>query len=270
MPVLGTVRNPLIDLGRARRQNDTAEVGYYRSFLDGGIDVELAGSPHAGMYQYSFPDGENSVVVDVSHVLPSFRGLGWGQGYAGGSFELTKSGYTGHGIYNNGWNLAPNWSIYFCGHFDQSPTGQQIFTSVDAGGSNTSLYTYGTLSSTNGTHRQGGVFTFDDNKVISRVGISFISTEKACYNVQSEIPKDTTLQSLVEKAQAKWNGDIFSKVTTTEKDETVLRQLYSYLYGMSEFMTSILNLQANANVDRSYTLKPHRRESTVGVRRALL
>jgi putative alpha-1,2-mannosidase len=108
-------------------------------------------------------------------VLPSFRGLGWGQGYAGGSFELTKDGYTGSGTYNNGWNLAPDWTIYFCGHFDQKPKTAKTFT-----GHNESIKAYDTTTSTKGKYRQGGVFLFDTKEVTSRVGISFISSDKAC------------------------------------------------------------------------------------------
>lgn len=100
MPVHGIPSNPLVDLGQNRSTDDMAKVGYYKSSLASGINVELAATAHAGMYLYTFPSGENSVVVDVSHVLPSFRGLGWGQGYAGGCFELTEVGYIGHGIYN--------------------------------------------------------------------------------------------------------------------------------------------------------------------------
>lgn len=111
MPTHGIPSNPLLDLGRNRSVNDTAKVGYYKSSLASGIVVELAATAHAGMYQYSFPSGENAVVVDVSHVLKSFRGLGWSQGYTGGAFELTETGYTGHGIYNGGWNIAPDWTI---------------------------------------------------------------------------------------------------------------------------------------------------------------
>ena len=75
MPVKGTVPNPLVDLGQNRSSNDTGEVGYYKSSLANGINIEIAATQHAGMYQYSFPTGINSIVVDVSHVLPSFRGL---------------------------------------------------------------------------------------------------------------------------------------------------------------------------------------------------
>ncbi|KAK4890713.1 hypothetical protein LTR27_010640 [Elasticomyces elasticus] len=230
MPVVGDVANPLVDLGQNRSVNDTAAVGYYKSCLDTGVDIEVAATEHAGMYQYTFPSSNaSSVVVDVSHVLPSFRGLGWGQGYAGGEFSISGNGssYQGHGVYNNGWNLAPNWTVYFCGHFEQAPIGSKTFT-----GNDTTLYSYGESSSTNSTYRQGGVFTFGQSKVTSRVGISFISTNKACANVESEISSGTTLQALVEQAQNRWNVEAFSKVTTSETNTTVLAQLYSYLYGM--------------------------------------
>jgi predicted alpha-1,2-mannosidase len=228
MPAVGDLANPLLDLGRNRTTPDIAEVGYYRSELEGGITVELSGSERAGFYQYTFPEqAQKAVVVDVSHVLPSFRGFGWGQEYSGGGFELTSDGYTGHSIYNNGWNLSPDWTIYFCGHFDQPIANRQTFT-----GNGTTLDFYGNSSSTSGTNRQGGVFTFNTTRVSSRVGISFISTGKACSNVDTQIPAGTNLSTLVSKSQERWAKDVFSKVKTSETNETILTQLYSYLYGM--------------------------------------
>lgn len=76
MPAKGNVSNPLLDLGQERKTNDSAKVGYYKSELESDITIEVAATAHAGMYRYTFPEGENAVVVDVSHVLPSFRGFG--------------------------------------------------------------------------------------------------------------------------------------------------------------------------------------------------
>lgn len=228
MPATGKVSNPLLDLSQSRIANDSAEVGYYKSELENKITIEVAATAHAGLYAYTFPEGENAVVVDVSHVLPSFRGLGWGQGYAGGSFGLTEDGYQGHGIYNNGWNIAPNYPVYFCGHFDHPIESKRTFA-----GDNETLDSYGDETSTNGTYRQGGVFTFNEQNVVSRVGVSFVSVEKACSNVESEIPKGTELEKLVQNAQERWNAEVLQKFTTTETNETTLTQLYSYLYGMS-------------------------------------
>lgn len=61
------------------------------------------------VYKHTFPENATTtnVVVDVSHVLPSFRGQGLGQSYRGGNLtvETSESGdftrYTGAGSYDN-------------------------------------------------------------------------------------------------------------------------------------------------------------------------
>ena len=108
MPVTGSISNPLVDLSDPRAIPDQAQVGYYFTSLSSGINVELAATDHAAMYSYSFPSASASnVVVDVSHVLPSFRGLGLGQNYTHGNISVFGDGhYEGSGTYNNGWNLG--------------------------------------------------------------------------------------------------------------------------------------------------------------------
>lgn len=108
MPVLGDIVNPLADHNDTRAQADIAEVGYYQSFLGSGITVELAGAERAGFYEYTFPDTDKTknVIVDVSHVLSSYRGLGLQQAYLGGNIEVingySEDGYyQGYGSYNN-------------------------------------------------------------------------------------------------------------------------------------------------------------------------
>lgn len=108
MPVLGHIKNPLADHNDTRAQPDQAEVGYYQSFLGSGITVELAGAERAGFYEYTFPDDDQTknILVDVSHVLSSYRGQGLQQAYLGGNMEVingySEDGYyQGHGSYNN-------------------------------------------------------------------------------------------------------------------------------------------------------------------------
>ena len=167
MPVLGDVPNPLVDLSQPRAFKDQGGVGWYETNLANNISVRLAATEHAGYYAYTFPEGSNvssSVVVDVSHVLPSFRGLGWEQHYSGGTFELVdRNHYQGSGTYNNGWNLSPDWEIYFCGRFDKQASQARIFAenmAVD----DSSKYVAETT-------RLGGVFTFGETDVNSKVGI---------------------------------------------------------------------------------------------------
>jgi predicted alpha-1,2-mannosidase len=228
MPVLGDVSNPLVDLSQPRAFKDQGGVGWYETNLANNVSVRLAATEHAGYCAYMFPEGSNvssSVVVDVSHVLPSFRGLGWEQHYSGGTFELVdENHYQGSGTYNNGWNLSPDWTIYFCGRFDKKASHARIFAENMAA-NDSSTYVAGTT-------RLGGVFTFGATEVTSQVGISFISTSKACQNMDNEIGQDATVESLAEASQAKWNRDIFDKIQISSDNTEDLQLLYSSLYGM--------------------------------------
>lgn len=119
LPLVGDVTaQPLSNLTVGRQMADGGSVGYYKAVTSEDVIVELAATSRAGMYQYTFPTDSNengNVLVDVSHVLPSFRGQGLSQGYAGGEIGVAEDGhYEGYGIYNNGWNRSPDWTIYFC------------------------------------------------------------------------------------------------------------------------------------------------------------
>lgn len=55
--------------------DDTAAVGYFKTQFENGITVELSGSRHAGIMQYTYPSNSTAqhVLVDVSHVdLPKW------------------------------------------------------------------------------------------------------------------------------------------------------------------------------------------------------
>ncbi|KAF2666510.1 glycosyl hydrolase [Microthyrium microscopicum] len=219
LPVLGNVDDPLASLSLTRAKPDNASLGYYQTSLSNGIVVELAASEHAGFFKYTFPPnkGQAGVVVDVSHFLTSKLPNNLGQSYSRGSMQTYPDGhYTGSGTYHGGWNLAPDWTVYFCGRFRSNSTSK--------------AYIDGTFAS--GPVKVGAVFQFDGTSVASRVGFSFISTEKACTFLDEEITATTTLQNLVDISKAKWNVEVFSKVRTTEKNTTLLGQLYTSLYGM--------------------------------------
>ncbi|XHG04892.1 hypothetical protein AWENTII_008146 [Aspergillus wentii] len=232
LPLVGNISQPLSNLTVARSGTDNATVGYYHAKTDEHVTVELSASAHAGIYRYTFPSGsQGNVLVDVSHVLPSFRGMGLGQNYKGGSFAILEDGhYEGHGVYDNGWNEAPDWTIYFCGHFDTTPTSKKVFTGTDEKGS--VEQPSGSAKASTGSTRVGGLFSFKDSDVISRVGISWISKEKACSNVQDEMPSGTEFSTVVEDAKSEWNSKVLSKITTTNTNETSLSLLYTSLYFM--------------------------------------
>ncbi|BAE56241.1 unnamed protein product [Aspergillus oryzae RIB40] len=83
--------------------------------------------------------------------------------------------------------------------------------------------------------RVGALFSWDDveeSQIRSRVGISFISTEKARSYIQSEIPS-WDLNDTVKSAVEEWNRDVFSKIRVpldSTTNQTHVRLLYSSLY----------------------------------------
>ncbi|RYP91415.1 hypothetical protein DL770_002460 [Monosporascus sp. CRB-9-2] len=238
MPVAGAVENPLSDQTVTRSAPDEIKLGYYKSYLANGISVELSAAKKAGMYRYTFPENTTvaNVIVDVSHVLPSFRGQGLGQNYLDGNFtvETSEAGevirYTGAGSYDNGWNRAPRWTVYFCGYFD-APASYKTFLGTSSTGEELAEYSNATFVGSDEA-RLGAVFSFDAKEVTSRVGVSFISPEQACQNVDDEIPEETPLETVVDDVKTAWNDQVLSKITTTDTNVTNLQLLYSSLYHM--------------------------------------
>jgi predicted alpha-1,2-mannosidase len=232
MPILGNITNPLANLNDTRASPDITSVGYYKASLGSGIIVELSATGRAGFYQYTFPVGNQSnVVVDISHVLPSYRSQELSQHYLGGNITASNNHYEGYADYDNGWNRAPDWRIYYCGYFEGAIATVNTF--VGQYDNTSKLVDYSAASNTNSTARLGAVFSFGKaTSVSSRVGISFISTAQACDNVNTQIPAGTTLSTLTSNAKQVWNDEVLSKVTTTESNPSNLQLLYSSMYFM--------------------------------------
>jgi len=92
LPLVGDLTAALSNVTVGRGPPDQGSVGYYKSQTADNVVVELAATARAGMYQYTFPAGstKNNVLIDVSHVLPSFRGQGLGQGEQSSFHSLSK------------------------------------------------------------------------------------------------------------------------------------------------------------------------------------
>lgn len=120
MPVVGDIENPLLDHNDTRASTDVTRVGYYKVNTGSGVTLELAASKRAGLYNYTFPSAAAStnVIVDVSHVLPSYRGQGLGQNYLGGNITVIPSSdgsslrYEGSGSYDNVSRITTSHDLY--------------------------------------------------------------------------------------------------------------------------------------------------------------
>ena len=68
-----------------------------------------------------------------------------------------------------------------------------------------------------------------NNELISRVGISFISTDKACANIEDE---NFDFDSMVQQNQQQWKNEVFQKFEIQHDNQTVVDQFYTNLYGI--------------------------------------
>lgn len=140
--------------------------------------------------------------------------------------------------------------MYFYGEFNHKPSTSQTFTGVNTdpipryqnlANGGISEPVYGNISkATSGplNDRVGALFTWDDSsqssQISSRVGISFISVDKAHSYIKSEI-SSWNLNDTVTAAVKEWNQDVFSKIQVPlgqSANFTHLRLLYSSLYFM--------------------------------------
>ena len=230
-PVAGEVVDLLYPAGGVRAQNDTARVGYYRTKFLSNITTEIAASDHAAVLKYTFPSKkQSSIIVDLSHYLPSSRGKGMSQFYKFGNITIAPNGqYEGYGVYNNSWNRSPDWKIFFCGQFNKRPTSISTFS----GPQNISLQSREIPKSASGADRIGALFSFGNGAhVESRVAISWISSAKACQFIKKEIPPSMSFKDVVSQTRQAWNDQVLSKIRTKETDTHLLRLLYTSLYGM--------------------------------------
>jgi putative alpha-1,2-mannosidase len=234
-----------------RVDKDKARVGYYRTNLESGVQIELSATRHAGIIQYSFPsNGSKNILVDVSHYLPNFNDYN-SQDFLGGEIELQDGGkqYIGYGTYGGGFGECAPMRIYFCGEFDQAPQEaqtwrarntdpylrQHVFSNEPSG---MAQFT-GNATQQSGflNDRVGAVFTWTSTNttgLASKIGISFISTQKACAFKDDEIPS-WSLNETVQAAVDEWNTDVFNKIQVPvdeSQNQTNLALLYSSLYFM--------------------------------------
>lgn len=222
--------------------DDVADVGYYKTDLENGVRAEMSASMHAGIMKYSYPeDTERYVLVDVSHYIPTIGKKS--QWYSNGVIERSEDGsmYSGYGVYREGWAMGGDYRVYFCGKFDTVPSKVQLFS-----GEATDPYWPNTTNVkptfTDDTSLQGGtimyqyadrigaLFQFPSNSsaVMSKVGVSWISADKACQFID-EIPH-WDLNATVQAAKDRWNQEVLSKMDVQTSNETQLEMFYTGLY----------------------------------------
>lgn len=170
-------------------RDEVAKVGYYSArLLRFGIQAELTATHRVGLHRLTFPASEDAnLLLDVAHVLRSSY-KGESQSFVGGAVEaVTPTRVTGYGRYTGGWNKGGEYRVYFC--FETNAAARSFGTwrgtTVTDGGTrvadepaapDTPLGAYLRFRTTAG------------QAITARVGISFLSSARACTSAAQEAP----------------------------------------------------------------------------------
>ncbi|KXL44986.1 glycoside hydrolase family 92 protein [Acidomyces richmondensis BFW] len=158
-----------------------ATPGYFSIKLQNGVTAEMTTTAHTALYNFSFLEQEAIPFGPLIHV--NLRDL-YGSLSHGGVTVSEEGRMKGWGEYQPSFGPA-TYRLYFCADFNASVgrTGTWTGDSVNHQAQNLTVDT----SSSAGAFVQFNVQS--PANVLTRVGLSFISEEKACHNAEVEIPE---------------------------------------------------------------------------------
>jgi putative alpha-1,2-mannosidase len=171
-----------------KKKNESASPGYYKTKLDKyNIDVELTATKRVGIHRYAYPStSAANIIIDLQHrdqVLDSWIEVVNDHEIRG--FRRSSSWATDQYIYFYA-KFSKPFKSYGIASDDQVQQGKSKLE-----GKNIKMY-----------------LRFDNpGEVISKVGISSVSTEGALKNLDTEVP-DFDFKKIVKDARADWNTEL--------------------------------------------------------------
>lgn len=203
-----------------------ARVGYFSIELESGLRAQMAASERAALYRFSFANGtnvQNPVILMDASDLPGSTGPRdlfvdpeTGRMTAVGEFRPSF----GQGTYRS----------YVCVDVKGAPM-------QDFGVFNSTVWPGHTATTTQPNYyaTAQGVYmrlmnVSPSDEFFARVGLSWLSIERACQNAEREI-KDWDLERLVKNAERAWAKKLAPiKLDSTGVDEQHLRNFWSGVY----------------------------------------
>ncbi|MCB9231786.1 MAG: glycoside hydrolase family 92 protein [Bacteroidia bacterium] len=197
-------------------EKEVIQPGYHKLYLEKwGIGVELTSTPRVGFYRIQYPAINKGLLMDLgSRLGPS------GMGYAEIKY-LNNMEMCGQVTMKNTNRRPKPVTVYFHLQFDQGIHGMDVYRSSnyqeakrEVKGSNAGAYFH---------------FPVGDPKVLRvKLAISYVSTEEAKKNMQTELPH-WDFDRVVEESKAEWN-DLLGRIEVEGGTETDRRRFYTDLW----------------------------------------
>ncbi len=208
------------------RAEEAASVGHYGVTLTRyGVRVDLTATRRAGFHRYRFPPGRPAhLLFDLAHKLTTSY-VSESQRYEGGAVRVVSpTRVEGYGRYSGGWNEGGEYRVHFCADLDTPAASWGTWT----GGEATPL-----SGEAKDVSREVGAWldwpeASRERVVQARVGISFVSVEKACGYLAAEIP-GWDFDAVREATVREWNQGL-SRIEVQGGSEVDRQVFYSALY----------------------------------------
>lgn len=192
--------------------NETAQPGYYRVGMNNGVNNELTVTKRAGYGRFTWP-----ATNDATMILNVGRN---GVGARSAMLEIVGTNEIRGYVETGGVCGGGGYFVYFHGQFDKP------FASFGTYQGET--VTAGSRNAPRATQNGGWVKFASGGQVQLRVGVSYVSTDNAKLNMQTEIPQ-WNFDTLKTTAQSTWNSTL-NKVQITGGSNDDRTKFYTALY----------------------------------------
>ena len=224
MPMIGDVNRR--DCSEPVR-DEIAAPGYYAATLAGSeIRCELTLTPHVAYHRYTAGRGDSlNVLFDVSSLLD--KGSTPQHLLESGVEILSPREMTGYCRSEGGWNEGAPYTVYFYARFDREASGWGTFREGRLSRGNCIERSINPHDHT----RKAAYMTFPlgaDRTVTLKMGISFVSGQKARENYEAEAG-DLSFDRARAKAREMWNTYL-GRLDVKCSDPGVRTMIYNGLY----------------------------------------
>ncbi len=209
------------------RESENIELGYYTTtFKENGIKTEITASKKVSFYRFTYPQkSKMGIEIDPGFFLgenpvPNAREA---QQFISSEIEVVSdTEVQGYNRVRGGWNNGRAYTVYFYAVFDQPIT--EFATWKDE-----TLFK-GEKVQFDSYDKTGVLLHFKDNPTVNvKIGISFLSSNKAKHNVETEIPH-WNFSSVINDLVEEWDKLICKIEVSSKAPLAYKRMFYTGLY----------------------------------------
>lgn len=184
--------------------HEQASAGYYAVDLTRyNIRVQIAAASRAAIYRLTYPASQHSnLLIDAAHCLSSYANQNEDQRFVTSTVRIdSPTAIEGSSTITGGWNYqTTDYTVYFYAETNTAASSSGTW-------SNGQLHP-GAASEPASPHARNGAWltfvTRDQQAIVVRIGISFMSVAKARQNLLTEIP-NFDFERARQNAEAAWD-----------------------------------------------------------------